>query len=155
MRVWLRPDRMAQLGITTTDVADAIRVQNNQYAAGKIGQDPALPDQPLVYTVTARGRLVDPEEFGNIILRASGPDGVLRVKDVARIELGAPDLRPVHHGGRQADHRRRDLPAVGRQRAQGRRCGAREHGRAVQNVSAGRQLPDSVRHHALGRSLDP
>jgi len=89
MRVWLRPDRMAQLGVTTTDVANAIRVQNNQYAAGKIGQEPATEGQPLVYTVTARGRLVDPGEFGNIILRANGPNGVLRVKDVARLELGA------------------------------------------------------------------
>jgi hydrophobe/amphiphile efflux-1 (HAE1) family protein len=89
MRVWLRPDRMAQLGVTTTDVANAIRVQNNQYAAGKIGQDPAIEGQPLVYTVTARGRLVDPAEFGNIILRSNGPGGVLRVKDVARLELGA------------------------------------------------------------------
>jgi len=89
MRVWLRPDRMAQLGVTPTDVAGAIRAQNNQYAAGKIGQEPAAEGQPLVYTVTARGRLVDPEEFGNIILRASGPAGVLRVKDVARLELGA------------------------------------------------------------------
>jgi hydrophobe/amphiphile efflux-1 (HAE1) family protein len=91
MRVWLRPDRMAQLGVTATDVANAIRVQNNQYAAGKIGQDPAMSGQPLVYTVTARGRLVEPAEFGDIILRASGPGGVLRVKDVARIELGAQD----------------------------------------------------------------
>jgi multidrug efflux pump len=89
MRVWLRPDRMAQLGVTTTDVANAIRTQNNQYAAGKIGQDPAIEGQPLVYTVTARGRLVDPGEFGNIILRASGPGGVLRIRDVARLELGA------------------------------------------------------------------
>ncbi len=89
MRVWLRPDRMAQLGVTTTDVANAIRAQNNQYAAGKIGQEPATEGQPLVYSVTARGRLVNPEEFGNIILRASGPGGVLRVKDVARLELGA------------------------------------------------------------------
>jgi HAE1 family hydrophobic/amphiphilic exporter-1/multidrug efflux pump len=89
MRVWLRPDRMAQLGVTTTDVANAIRAQNNQYAAGKIGQEPATEGQPLVYSVTARGRLVDPGEFGNIILRASGPGGVLRVKDVARLELGA------------------------------------------------------------------
>jgi len=89
MRVWLRPDRMAQLGVTTTDVANAIRVQNNQYAAGKIGQEPATEGQPLVYTVTARGRLVDPADFGNIILRANGPGGVLRIKDVARLELGA------------------------------------------------------------------
>jgi HAE1 family hydrophobic/amphiphilic exporter-1/multidrug efflux pump len=89
MRVWLRPDRMAQLGITTTDVANAIRVQNNQYAAGKIGQEPAPADQSLVYTVTATGRLLDPQEFGNIILRASGPVGALRIKDIARLELGA------------------------------------------------------------------
>lgn len=89
MRVWLQPDKMAQLGITTSDIAAAIRAQNAQYAAGKIGQEPALPDQQLVYTVTAKGRLTEPEEFGNIILRADGPRGVLYLKDVARIELGA------------------------------------------------------------------
>ncbi|WP_303785205.1 efflux RND transporter permease subunit [Azovibrio restrictus] len=89
MRVWLKPDRMAQLGITTSDIANAIRVQNAQNAAGKIGQEPAPSDQQLVYTVTAKGRLITPEEFGNIVVRASGPNGVLRLKDVARIELGA------------------------------------------------------------------
>ena len=89
MRVWLKPDRMAQLGITPTDVANAIRTQNAQYAAGKIGAEPAPPGQSIVYTVNARGRLIDPEEFGEIVLRASGPNGVLRIKDVARIELGA------------------------------------------------------------------
>lgn len=89
MRVWLRPDRMAQLGVSTSDIAAAIGAQNNQYAAGKIGQDPAPASQQLVYTVTAKGRLVDPSQFGNIIVRASGPNGVLYLKDVARIELGA------------------------------------------------------------------
>src|SRR5258706_427634 len=89
MRIWLRPDKMAQLGITATDVAGAIRAQSTQYAAGKIGQDPAPGDQALIYTVTAQGRLIQPEEFGNIVLRSSGPGGVLRVKDIARIELGA------------------------------------------------------------------
>jgi HAE1 family hydrophobic/amphiphilic exporter-1/multidrug efflux pump len=89
MRVWLRPDRMAQLGVTATDVANAIRAQNAQYAAGKIGQEPAPLDQSLVYTVTAQGRMVEPQEFGEIILRSSGPGGVLRLKDVARLELGA------------------------------------------------------------------
>src|SRR3954470_2147931 len=89
MRIWLRPDRMAQLGVTTSDIANAIRVQNNQYAAGKIGQEPAPDGQSLVYTVTARGRLIDPEQFGDIVLRSSGPNGTLRVKDVARVELGA------------------------------------------------------------------
>ncbi|HKW38086.1 MAG TPA: multidrug efflux RND transporter permease subunit [Burkholderiales bacterium] len=89
MRIWLRPDKMAQLGVTATDVAAAIRAQNAQYAAGKIGQDPAPGDQSLIYTVTAQGRLVQPEEFGNIVLRSSGPGGVLRIRDIARIELGA------------------------------------------------------------------
>ncbi len=89
MRVWLKPDRMAQLGVTTTDVANAIRAQNAQYAAGKIGAEPAPDTQSLVFTVTAQGRMVEPEEFGNIILRSTGPGGTLRVKDVARLELGA------------------------------------------------------------------
>ena len=89
MRVWLKPDRMAQLGLTTSDVSTAIKAQNAQNAAGKIGQEPAPGDQQLIYTVTAKGRLLTPEEFGNIVIRASGPGGVLRLKDIARIELGA------------------------------------------------------------------
>lgn len=91
MRIWLRPDRMAQLGITTSDIATAIRAQNAQPAVGKIGQEPALADQQLVYTVTAKGRLLEPEQFENIILRSDGARGVLYLKDVARIELGAQD----------------------------------------------------------------
>ncbi len=91
MRIWLRPDRMAQLGITTSDITNAIRAQNAQPAVGKIGQEPALADQQLVYTVTAKGRLLEPEEFERIILRSDGPSGVLYLKDVARIELGAQD----------------------------------------------------------------
>ena len=89
MRVWLRPDLMAQLGVSTTDISNAITAQNNQYAAGKIGQEPAPSSQQLVYTVTAKGRLIDPEQFGNVIIKAEGPNGVLYLKDVARIELGA------------------------------------------------------------------
>ena len=89
MRVWLKPDRMAQLGVTTTEIANAISAQNKQNAAGKIGQEPAPSGQQLVYTVTAKGRLSTPEEFGNIVIRAGGAKGTLRLKDVARIELGA------------------------------------------------------------------
>ncbi len=89
MRIWLRPDRMAQLGVTTSDIAAAIGAQNNQFAAGKIGQEPSPASQQLVYTVTTKGRLKDPAEFANIIVRADGPNGILYLKDVARIELGA------------------------------------------------------------------
>jgi HAE1 family hydrophobic/amphiphilic exporter-1/multidrug efflux pump len=100
MRIWLRPDRMAQLGVTTTDIAAAIRSQNAQYAAGKIGQEPAPADQQLIYTVNAKGRLLEPEQFGNIILRADGPRGALYLKDVARIELRAQsyDVRTALNG---------------------------------------------------------
>ena len=93
MRIWLNTEKMARLGVTPSDVAAALRAQNAQYAAGKIGSDPAPKGQALVYTVTATGRLVDPEEFGEIVVRAAfssaNPGGVLRIKDIARIELGA------------------------------------------------------------------
>jgi HAE1 family hydrophobic/amphiphilic exporter-1/multidrug efflux pump len=89
MRIWLRPDKMAQLGITTADISAAISAQNKQNVAGKIGQEPAQQGQQLVYTVTAKGRLATPEQFGDIVLRSKGPSGTLRLKDVARIELGA------------------------------------------------------------------
>ena len=89
MRVWLNTEKMGRLGVTPSDVAAALRAQNAQYAAGKIGTEPAPAGQVLVYTVTATGRLVDPEQFGDIVVRASGPGGVLRVRDIARVELGA------------------------------------------------------------------
>ncbi len=97
MRVWLNPEKMARLGVTTSDVAAALRAQNAQYAAGRIGTEPAPPGQSIVYTVTATGRLVEPEQFGEIVVRATGSAGgpqagavgILRLKDIARIELGA------------------------------------------------------------------
>src|SRR6185312_12988175 len=89
MRVWLHPDKMAQLGVTPTDIEGAILAQNAQYAVGKVGAEPAPRGQQLTYTVTARGRLANVEEFENIIVRANGPSGVLRIKDVAKVDLGA------------------------------------------------------------------
>ncbi|MFY9328693.1 MAG: multidrug efflux RND transporter permease subunit [Georgfuchsia sp.] len=100
MRVWLRPDRMAQLGVTATDIANAIRAQSAQHPAGTIGQNPVPGNQALIYAVNVQGQLRDPEAFGNIILRSSGSAGVLRLKDVARIELGAQnyDLTTLEDG---------------------------------------------------------
>src|SRR3954470_13709200 len=88
MRVWINPEKMARLGVTPTEVAAALRAQNAQYAAGRVGTEPAPPGQKIVYTVTATGRLFDPEQFGEIVVRAS-PTGILRLKDIARLELGA------------------------------------------------------------------
>jgi hydrophobe/amphiphile efflux-1 (HAE1) family protein len=89
MRVWLNPDRLASLGLTAGDVADAVREQNLQAAAGQIGQPPAPPGQQFQYTVTTRGRLSTAAEFEDIILRSRSDGSVLRVRDVARVELGA------------------------------------------------------------------
>jgi HAE1 family hydrophobic/amphiphilic exporter-1/multidrug efflux pump len=91
MRIWLRPDRMAQLKLTTSDLLRALNEQNSQFAAGKVGQAPTGGPQELVYTITSQGRLSDPKEFENIIVR-SNPDGsALRLKDVARVELASKD----------------------------------------------------------------
>jgi hydrophobe/amphiphile efflux-1 (HAE1) family protein len=89
MRLWLNPDRLAGLGLTAGDVADAVREQNLQAAAGQIGQPPSLPGQQFQYTVTTRGRLSTPAEFEDIILRTRSDGSLLRVRDVARVELGA------------------------------------------------------------------
>ena len=91
MRIWVRPDRMTQLKVTTADLLSALNEQNAQFAAGKVGQAPTGGPQELVYTVTAKGRLADPKEFEEIIVRAN-PDGSnLRLKDVARVELASKD----------------------------------------------------------------
>jgi multidrug efflux pump subunit AcrB len=89
MRLWLEPDRLASLGLTAGDVADAVREQNLQAAAGQIGQPPAPPGQQFQYTVTTRGRLSTPAEFEDIVLRTTADGSILRVRDVGRVELGA------------------------------------------------------------------
>ncbi len=91
MRIWTRPDRLAQLKLTPSDLTRALNEQNAQFAAGKIGQSPTGGPQELVYTITTKGRLSEPAEFENIVVRAN-PDGtLLRLKDVARVELGSKD----------------------------------------------------------------
>jgi HAE1 family hydrophobic/amphiphilic exporter-1/multidrug efflux pump len=93
MRIWVRPDRLAQLRLTTDDLVRVLNEQNAQFAAGKIGQPPAGGKQDLVYTITAQGRLAEPREFEEIIVR-SNPDGsAVRLRDVARVELGSKDYQ--------------------------------------------------------------
>jgi len=103
MRIWLKPDRLTQLKLTPNDVIRALSEQNAQFAAGKIGQPPNIPDQQLVYTVTTQGRFSDPKQFEEIILRAN-PDGSnLRLKDVARVELASKDYEFIGRiNGREA-----------------------------------------------------
>jgi multidrug efflux pump len=91
MRIWLKPDRLAQLRLAPGDVIRALNEQNAQFAAGKVGESPTKGQQELVYSVTTKGRLSEPAEFENIILRANGDGSLLRLKDVARVELAAKD----------------------------------------------------------------
>jgi len=89
MRIWLNPDKLASLGITTTDVANAIEEQNVQVAAGSIGQPPVPKGQQFQFIITTLGRLETVEEFEDIIIRANPDGSVVRIKDVATVDLGA------------------------------------------------------------------
>ncbi|MFZ6722516.1 efflux RND transporter permease subunit [Undibacterium sp. Ji49W] len=90
MRIWMRPDRMAQLGVTVADISNAITEQNAQYAAGKVGAPPNNTEE-LTMTVTAKGRLLEPSEFANIIIKSAKGGSAIRISDVARVELGSKD----------------------------------------------------------------
>jgi HAE1 family hydrophobic/amphiphilic exporter-1/multidrug efflux pump len=91
MRIWLRPDRLATLKMAPGDVIRALNEQNAQFAAGKVGETPTAGRQELTYSVTTKGRLSEVSEFENIILRANGDGSLLRLKDVARVELAGKD----------------------------------------------------------------
>jgi len=91
MRLWVKPDRLAKLGITVSDVVNAVKSQNAVNPAGQVAGEPMVAGQPFTYTVRAQGRLLTPEEFGEIVVREASDGGVVRVRDVARVELGSKD----------------------------------------------------------------
>jgi hydrophobe/amphiphile efflux-1 (HAE1) family protein len=93
MRIWINPDKMAKLGLTATDVTNAVTAQNRQNPAGSIGQEPATNGTDFQYPVNATGRLIDPQQFENIIVRAQPDGSFLRVGDIGRTELGAQDYK--------------------------------------------------------------
>jgi HAE1 family hydrophobic/amphiphilic exporter-1 len=89
MRIWVKPDQLAKLQVTVPEIARALQQQNTVNPAGQIGSEPSPQGQEFTYTVRAQGRLITPEEFGRIVIRADRNGSILRLKDVARIELGA------------------------------------------------------------------
>jgi HAE1 family hydrophobic/amphiphilic exporter-1 len=95
MRLWVNPDQLAKLGMTVTDIVNALKAQNTINPAGQVGGEPAPPDQQFTYAVLAQGRLTSAEEFGNVIVRELPNGGTVRVKDVARVELGTQDYSIV------------------------------------------------------------
>ena len=97
MRLWVRPDQLAKLGITVPEIITAIQSQNTVNPAGQIGGEPVPKGQDFTYSVRAQGRLTTPEEFEGIVVRATPDGGMVRIKDVARVELGAQDYTIVGH----------------------------------------------------------
>lgn len=91
MRIWLQPDKLAKYGITVAEVSQAISDQNSQFAPGRLGDMPVLPNTQLNWQIDTQGRLVSPEQFGEIIVRTGPDSAMLRLKDLARIELGGLD----------------------------------------------------------------
>src|SRR5712672_1522889 len=97
MRLWVKPDQLAKLGITVPDIVSAIQSQNTVNPAGQIGGEPVPQGQEFTYSVRAQGRLTTPEEFEQIVVRAAPDGGIVRIKDVARVELGAQDYTVTSH----------------------------------------------------------
>src|SRR5437867_3566252 len=95
MRLWVKPDQLAKLGITVPEIVSAIQAQNTVNPAGKAGGEPAPKGQEFTYSVLAQGRLASPEEFGQIVVRETPDGGTVRVRDVARIELGSQDYSVI------------------------------------------------------------
>ncbi len=89
IRIWMQPDKLAQLGLTAADVTNAVREQNSQFAGGRIGVEPMSEQVDFTYSVTAQGRLATPEEFEQIVVHTTDAGSIVRLKDVARVELGA------------------------------------------------------------------
>src|SRR5438093_1918792 len=95
MRLWVKPDQLAKLAITVPEIVSAIQAQNTVNPAGQVGSEPAPKGQEYTYTVRAQGRLTSPEQFGQIVVRETADGGTVRVKDVARVELGAQAYNTV------------------------------------------------------------
>ena len=95
MRLWVKPDRLAKLAITVPEIVSALQSQNSVNPAGQVGSEPVPKGQQFTYSVQAQGRMTSPEEFGEIIIRESASGAVVRLKDVARVELGAQSYNMV------------------------------------------------------------
>jgi hydrophobe/amphiphile efflux-1 (HAE1) family protein len=95
IRIWMQPDKLAQLGLTAADVTAAVRAQNSQFAGGRIGVEPIPEQVDFTYSVQAQGRLATPEEFEQIVVHTTDAGSIVRLRDVARIELGAQNYNSV------------------------------------------------------------
>ncbi len=95
MRVWVKPDQLAKLGLTVSDLLKAIQVQNTVNPSGQIGAEPSPPGQEFTYSVRAQGRLITPEQFGDVVIRLNPDGSAVRMRDVGRVELGALSYKQI------------------------------------------------------------
>ena len=153
MRVWLDPRKVAERNLSAGDVVRAIRQENVQAAAGTIGASPGAEKVDLQLSVNAQGRLQSEEEFGDIIVKSEG-SAVTRLRDIARIELGASRLRAALAARQQAGGGDRRVRRARRQRAADLGQRAPHHGRHQEGDARRRRLRDRLRPHAVRARLD-
>ena len=138
MRAWVRTDRLTGLNLTTGDIINAIQSQNVQAAVGRIGARPISNDQQLQLNIQTKGRLSSVAEFENIVIRTNPDGSVLRLGDVARLELGAANLDRDTRLNGGAGRRDRDLSVARRQCDHHARGGASSASRTLQKSFPGR-----------------
>src|SRR6059036_2436118 len=154
IRLWVNPDTLAKLDITVNEIASALQAQNTVNPAGQLGGDPIPRGQEFTYTVLAQGRLASLTEFENVVVRAK-PDGALvRIKDVARVELGA-ELHPARTSERPAGRDRRGLPASRLERHRDHEGRDEADGRDEGAIPRRPRLRDGARHDAGGERGNP
>jgi len=149
MRLWVKPDQLSKLGITVADITSAIQAQNTVNPAGQVGGAPVPKGQEYTWAVRAQGRLTSPEEFGDIIVRESTDGGIVRVRDLARIELGSQDYSIF---GRHQWQARRHHRHLSTSREQCRRRGARgseSAGGEQEAIPAGCRVCRGTRHYRI------
>ena len=154
MRVWLDPDCLSSRGITASDVVRALREQNVQVAAGQIGQQPAARGVDFQYTMSTLGRLTEPEQFGEIVVKTGGQGQITRLRDLGRIELGAKnqDVRNYLDGSPSAGVGVFQLPGANALETADRVKAKMQE--LKERLSRGARLPHRLRHHALHPRVD-
>ena len=154
MRIWVRPDQLAKLGVTVPQIVAAVEAQNTVNPSGQIGGEPVPKGQEFTYTVRSQGRLVTPEEFGDIVVRANPDGSTLRLKDVARLELGAQTLQLRRALPGRARRGPRHLPVARFQCARRRGGNSRQAGGIGTAAAERRGVRNRCGHHESGQRGD-
>ncbi len=147
MRMWVKPDQLAKLGVTVNEVSQCGATQNTVNPAGQVGGEPAADGQKFTYAVRAQGRLTTPEEFGDIIVRENADGGVVRVKDVARVELGSQDYSWITRLNGQAVRNAWHLPVARFQCSASRKRRPEADGQDEGELPGGHGLRRNAGHH--------